>query len=114
MKSFFAIPILFRIFHPISYGVRDVANDITLFRIQELIAIEKQQFNLVGKAVIDTEKITFYMFGLKFGIYRFATNGLVTNEEGIIRYAGIEVPRIYDKTILREVYEFFGRKSPVQ
>ena len=76
--------------------MRDVANDITLFRIQELIAIEKQQFNLVGKAVTDTEKITFYMFGLKFGIYRFATNGL----EGIIRYAGIEVPRIYDKTIL--------------
>ncbi len=96
-----------------TYGVRDVANDITLFRIQELIAIEKQQFNLVGKAVIDTEKITFYMFGLKFGIYRFATNELVINEEGIIRYSGIAVPRIYDKNILREVYKLFGRKCPV-
>ena len=96
-----------------TYGVRDVANDITLFRIQELIAIEKKQFNLVGKAVIDTEKITFYMFGLKFGIYRFATNGLVINDEGIIRYSGIGTPRIYDKTILREVYDLFGRKCPV-
>ncbi|MBR1834885.1 MAG: hypothetical protein IJ785_05215 [Bacteroidales bacterium] len=92
-----------------TYGVRGVANDITLFRIQELIAIEKQQVGLVGKAVIDTEKITFYKFGLKLSVCRFATNGLVINEEGIIRYAGTDVPAIYSKDILRDVYALFGK-----
>ncbi|MBQ3619773.1 MAG: hypothetical protein II939_16630, partial [Bacteroidales bacterium] len=63
-------------------GVRGVANDITIFRIQEIIAIEKERMGFVGKVVIDTEKISFYKFGLKLGICRFAPNGLVVNEEG--------------------------------
>ena len=92
-----------------TYGARGVANDITLFRIQELIAIEKQQLGLVGKAVIDTEKITFYKFGLKLGICRFAPNGLVINEEGVIRYAGTDIPSVYDRELLREVFKLFGK-----
>lgn len=65
-----------------TYGVQGVEDDITLVRIQELIALSKQQFGWVGKAIIDPEKITFYKFGLKLGISRLATNGLVVNECG--------------------------------
>lgn len=96
-----------------TYGVRGVANDMTLLRIQELIVFGKEKMGLVGKAVIDTEKITFYKFGLKLGLYRFAPNGLVINEDGIIRYAGMDVPVIYDKEILREVYRLFDKACPV-
>lgn len=92
-----------------TYGVRGVANDMTLFRIQEVIADMKRQLGLVGKAVIDTEKITFYKFGLKLAICRFSTNGLVVNEEGIVRYAGMEVPTVLDRDLLREVYALFGK-----
>ena len=45
-----------------TYGVRGVANDETLMRLQEVIALSKNQYGWVGKAVIDTEKITFYKF----------------------------------------------------
>lgn len=72
-----------------TYGVRGVYNDLTLVRLQELISLAKQQYGLVGKAVIDTEKITYYKFGLKLGIMRLATNGLVVNEYGIIRDLGM-------------------------
>ena len=94
-------------------GVRGVANDITIFRIQEIIAIEKERLGFVGKVVIDTEKISFYKFGLKLGICRFAPNGLVVNEEGIVRHAGIDVPVIYDKELLRGLYTLFGKSCPL-
>ena len=41
-----------------TYGVKGVANDATMLRLQELIFLAKKQYGLVGKAVIDTEKIT--------------------------------------------------------
>ncbi len=92
-----------------TYGVQGAANDITLVKIQELIAIYKED-NPVGKAVIDTEKITFYKFGLKVGLARFATNGLVVNEQGIIRYDGLMTPIIWNKQILLEVYRLFDKR----
>lgn len=92
-----------------TYGVRDVAGDKTLIRLQELISIYKRQCP-VGKVVIDTEKMTFYKFGLKLGIYRFATNGLVVNEDGVIRDCRFEYPVIYDKQILRSLYDLFDKK----
>ena len=92
-----------------TYGVRDVANDKTLIRLQELISIYKQQCP-VGKVVIDTEKMTFYKFGLKLGICRFATNGLVVNEDGVIRDCSFDYPVIHDKQILRSLYDLFDKK----
>ena len=50
-----------------TYGVKGVANDATMLRLQELIFLAKKQYGLVGKAVIDTEKITYSKFGLKLG-----------------------------------------------
>lgn len=94
-----------------SYGVQGVADDITLVRLQELIALYKEKCP-VGKAVIDTEKITFYKFGLKTGILRFATNGIVVNEMGIIRMNGWLVPEIWDREILTDVYKLFGKNCP--
>jgi hypothetical protein len=95
-----------------TYGVQGVEDDITLVRIQELIALSKQQFGWVGKAIIDPEKITFYKFGLKLGISRLATNGLVVNECGIIRNVGLIIPEVHDMQVLRDVYELFGKRLP--
>lgn len=91
-----------------TYGVRDVANDKTLIRLQELIHIYKEQCP-IGKVLIDPEKLTFYKFMLKMGICRFATNGLVVNEEGIIRDCGADFPVIYDKVILKSLYQLFNK-----
>lgn len=95
-----------------TYGVQGVEDDITLVRIQELIALSKQQFGWVGKAIIDPEKITFYKFGLKLGISRLATNGSVVNECGIIRNVGLIIPEVHDMQVLRDVYELFGKRLP--
>ena len=95
-----------------TYGVQGVEDDITLVRIQELIALSKQQCGWVGKAIIDPEKITFYKFGLKLGISRLATNGLVVNECGIIRNVGLIIPEVHDMQVLRDVYELFGKRLP--
>jgi len=95
-----------------TYGVQGVEDDITLVRIQELIALSKQQFGWVGKAIIDPEKITFYKFGLKLGISRLATNGLVVNECGIIRNVGLIIPEVHDMQVLRDVYKLFGKRLP--
>lgn len=94
-----------------TYGVQDATNDMTLIRIQELIALFKEQAPC-GKAVIDSEKITFYKFGLKMGISRFATNGIVVNERGIIRYDGSMTPVVFDRQILKDVYSLFNKRCP--
>ncbi len=95
-----------------TYGVRGVANDETLLRLQEVIALSKNQYGWVGKAVIDTEKITFYKFGLKLGIARHATNGFVVNEDGIIRHTGFLIPEVQDRQVLTDVYNLFGKRCP--
>ena len=94
-----------------TYGVRGVSDDLTLSRLQELISLAKQQYGLVGKAVIDTEKITYYKFGLKLGFHRFATNGLVVNENGIIRDCGISFPEIIDRQVLTDLCVLFNIKA---
>lgn len=93
-----------------TYGVRGVYNDLILIRLQELISLAKQQYGLVGKAVIDTEKITYYKFGLKLGIMRLATNGLVVNEYGIIRDCGMSFPEIIDRQVLTDLCILFNVK----
>lgn len=90
-----------------SYGVQGVADYGTLVRLQELIALSRNQYP-VGKAVIDTEKITFYKFGLKLGYAWFATNGLVVNEQGIIRYCGYMIPEVQDRQIMTDICVLFG------
>lgn len=94
-----------------TYGVRGVANDKTLIRLEELITSYQLQCP-IGKVVIDTEKLTFYKFGLKMGICRFAPNGIVVNEEGILRDDSIEYPVIEDKQILRSLYSLFDKRCP--
>lgn len=93
-----------------TYGVRGVFDELTLVRLQELISIAKQQYGLVGKAVIDAEKITYYKFGLKLGVSRFATNGLVINENGIIRDCGISFPKVLDRQVLTDLCVLFNMK----
>lgn len=95
-----------------TYGVKDVANDKTILRLQELIADAKRQFGWVGKAVIDTEKITYSKFGMKLGIQRLSTNGLVVNECGIIRDDSFELPVVIDRQVLKDVYNLFGKHCP--
>ena len=92
-----------------SFGVQGVADNDTLIRLQELIALSRHQYP-VGKAIIDTEKITFYKFGLKLGISRFATNGLVVNEQGIIRYCGCMIPEVQDRQVMKDICILFGVK----
>lgn len=96
-----------------TYGVRGVENFLTLVRLQELIALSKQQFGWVGKAVIDTEKITFYKFGLKLGISRFATNGIVVNEQGIVRDCRPFFPELIDRQVLTDLCELFNMQAPI-
>lgn len=93
-----------------TYGVRGVFDELTLVRLQELISIAKQQYGSVGKAVIDAEKITYYKFGLKLGVSRFATNGLVINENGIIRDCGISFPKVLDRQVLTDLCVLFNMK----
>ena len=95
-----------------TYGVRGAENDETLMRLQEVIALSKNQYGWVGKAVIDTEKITFYKFGMKLGLARHSTNGFVVNEMGIIRHVGYIVPEIQDRQVLTDVYSLFGKRCP--
>lgn len=92
-----------------TYGVQDVENDMTALRLQELIALAKKQYGVLGKAIIDTEKITYYKFGLKLGISRHATNGLLVDEMGVIRYVGYSVPIIENREILTNIYILFNR-----
>ncbi len=94
-----------------TYGVRGVADYSTLVRLQELISLAKQQYGWLGKAVIDAEKITYYKFGLKLGIHRFATNGLVVNENGIIRDCGTFVPEVIDRQVLTDLCVLFIMKA---
>lgn len=95
-----------------TYGVKGVANDRTLIRLQELIALMNQQYSgLVGKAVIDTEKISYYKFRLKLSIHRFAPNGLVINEEGIIRDCGMYLPDIIDRQVLTDLCVLFNMEA---
>lgn len=96
-----------------TYGVRGVADYQTLIRLQELISLAKQQFGLVGKAVIDAEKITYYKFGLKLGIHRFATNGLVVNENGIVRDCGVTLPEVIDRQVLTDLCVLFNMKATI-
>lgn len=95
-----------------TYGVKGVENDLTMLRLQELIALAKRQYGWVGKAVIDTEKIMYTKFGLKLGLSRLSTNGLVVSENGIIRYDGFLNPNVYDKQVLRDLYRLFGKNCP--
>lgn len=92
-----------------TYGVRDAEDDETLMRLQEVIALSKKQYGWVGKAVIDTEKITFYKFGMKLGLARHSTNGFVVSEQGVIRHIGNIVPEIQDRQVLTDVYKLFGK-----
>ena len=95
-----------------TYGVKGVANDKTILRLQELIADAKCQYGWVGKAVIDTEKITYSKFGMKLGIQRLSTNGLVVNEYGIIRDDSFDLPVVMDRQVLKDVYNLFGKHCP--
>ena len=95
-----------------TYGVKGVENDLTMLRLQELIALAKRQYGWVGKAVIDTEKIMYTKVGLKLGLSRLSTNGLVVSENGIIRYDGFLNPNVYDKQVLRDLYRLFGKNCP--
>lgn len=94
-----------------TYGVKGVADYSTLIRIQELIALAKQQYGLVGKAVIDAEKISYYKFGLKLGIQRLSTNGLVINEWGIIRDCSRFTPEVLDRQILTDLCTLFNIRA---
>ena len=96
-----------------TYGVRGVSDYLTLVRLQELISLAKQQYGLVGKAVIDTEKITYYKFGLKLGISRFATNGLVVNENGIVRDCGASFPEVIDRQVLTDLCVLFNMNANI-
>lgn len=95
-----------------TYGIRDAYDDTTLLRLQEVIALSIDQYGWVGKAVIDSEKITFYKFGLKLGLARHSTNGFVVNESGVIRHIGYIVPAIQDRQVLTDVYKLFGKRCP--
>ena len=81
-------------------------------RLQEVIAGSKKQYGWVGKAVIDAEKIMFYKFGLKLGFARHHTNGLVVDENGIIKYIGFQTLEIMDRQILTDLYVLFGKPCP--
>lgn len=98
-----------------TFGVQGAANDMTLIKIQEIIA-EFKETTPCGKVVIDSEQITFYKFGLKVGRARLAPNGLVVNEQGIISYNGLRtpdlIPVIKDKQLLKDLYILFNARWP--
>ena len=94
-----------------TYGVRGVSDYQTLVRLQELISLAKEKYGFVGKAVIDAEKISYYIFGLKLGIQRLSTNGLVINEYGIIRDCGMFIPEIIDRQVLTDLCVLFNMKA---
>lgn len=91
-----------------TFGIRGVADYQTLVRIQEIIALAKQQYGWVGKAIIDPEKITYYKFGLKLGLSPHVTNGLLVNEFGIIRDVSIYTPEVLDRPILTDLCILFN------
>lgn len=93
-------------------GIQGAENDITLLRLQEVIALGVEQYGWVGKAIIDAEKITFYKFGIKLGIAWHFNNGFVVNELGIIRHIGFIVPKVQDREILTNIYKLFGKRCP--
>lgn len=57
--------------------------------------------------------MTYYKFGMKLGIQRFATNGLVVNEQGIIRYCGTFIPEIIDRQILTDLCVLFNMRANI-
>ena len=88
-----------------SQGVQK-ADIETCKRIQEVVLDAQQQIP-VGSVMIDAEKITFYKFGLKMGITRHSTAGIVyTNGE--LSYAGLRVPQIKDIIICTELFKLFN------
>ena len=95
-----------------TFGIRGAANDETILRLQEVIADAIKQYGWVGKAVIDAEKIMVYKFGLKLGFARHSINGLVVDENGIIRYVGFSGLEIMDRQILTDLYVLFGKPCP--
>lgn len=95
-----------------TFGIQGAENDITLLRLQEIIALGIEQYGWVGKVIIDAEKITFYKFGMKLGVAWHSINGLVVNELGIIRHIGFIVPVVQDREILTNIYRLFGKRCP--
>lgn len=93
-------------------GIKEAANDVTILRLQEVIVLSKEQYGWVGKAVIDSEKITFSKFGLKLGIARHSTNGFVVDENGVIKYVGFITPMVYDHQLIKNLYKLFAKKCP--
>lgn len=93
-----------------TFGIKGVANDRTLVRLQEIIAESRKQWGWVGKAVIDPEKIMFYKFGLKLGFARHSTMGIIVDEFGILSYVGVIDPMICDRQVLKDVYALFERR----
>lgn len=79
----------------------------TCVRLQELIFGYKEQCP-IGKVIIDAEKMTFFKFGIKMGICRHATNGIVYDKNGSLKYVGIGNPIIYDQEICRELFRLFN------
>ena len=90
-----------------TYGIKGVNDFQTRVRVQELIALSKQKYGSIGKVIIDAEKITYYKFGIRLGINRLSTNGLVVNENGIIRDNGPYIPDILDNNILNDLCTLF-------
>lgn len=96
-----------------TYALKDAANDITLMRLQEVIALGLKQYGWVGKAIIDSEKITFKKFGMTLGYAHHSTNGFVVNEYGVIKHSGLLIPAVHDRQILAEIYRLFGKRMPL-
>ena len=94
-----------------TYGVKGVYDYPTLIRLQELICLAKGTYGIVGKAIIDAEKITYYKWGIKLGIQRLATNGLVVDEWGIIRDCGRFTPELMDRQILTDLCVLFNLRA---
>ena len=94
-----------------SFGVKD-ADDVALMQLQEAIVSAKQQFGWIGKTVIDSEKITFYKFGLKLGLVRLYVANLVVDEYGRLKFTGMRPPILQDREILTDLYVLFGKKCP--
>ncbi len=90
-----------------TYGVRG-SDSKTCIKIQELIYSMQQQMP-IGKVVIDTEKMTFYKLGFKLAIVRFASNGLVCDEKGKIKYVGLDPDcQIKDMYLYQRLLDMFG------
>lgn len=87
-----------------SQGVQK-ADIETCKRIQEVVLDAKQQIP-VGSVMIDAEKITFYKFGLKMGITRHSTAGIVYSN-GKLSYQGLCIPEIKDLYMCTQLFRLF-------